>query len=93
MISPSINRSSCNIESGQLENFECAVIQTRVPHPDEFAHNKYFQSKAASRYSDEELGVCDLASSQIFSISLEQIETMLALTIASIGLMLTMLNK
>lgn len=93
MISPTFKESSCKIESVQRENFEAAALQAKMHSPNELVQNRYLDSKAALMKSYEQVGVKELASAQIFSIHLEQIETMLALTIASIGLMLTMLNN
>lgn len=93
MISPTFTESSCKIESLHRENLEAIARQSTVHSPNELVQSSHAAAKAALMKSYEQVGVKELASSQIFSISLEQIETMLALTIASIGLMLTLLNK
>ncbi|HNB20927.1 MAG TPA: hypothetical protein PKZ32_00820 [Candidatus Melainabacteria bacterium] len=93
MISPTLTESSCKIESLHRENLETTACKSKFLSPNEQVQISHPASKAALIKSYEQVGVKELASSQIFSISIENIETMLALTIASIGLMLTMLNK
>lgn len=103
MIPPIITGISGHPISGPGEEYETTWKQASAQPSDDFhtvdsavLANMFFPClhiEPVSQASREKEGVRELASAQVFSIQIQQVEAILLLTIGCIGLILTILNR